>query len=109
MLHIDFITVSKVSSMKSVKISGKSTKHKVFMYTLSTCAWCKMAKSYFCERNIESEYVDVDRCSPQEYELVRQDITSKGGTMSFPTIIIDDKILITGFHKDRIEEVLELR
>ncbi|WP_455365054.1 glutaredoxin family protein [[Eubacterium] cellulosolvens] len=92
--------------MKTIKIPGKNRKHKVLMYTLSTCGWCKMTKNYFKEKDIECEYVDVDQCSEEEYKVVRQDILNRGGNLSFPTIIIDDKILITGFQKDKIKKAL---
>jgi len=30
----------------------------------------------------------------------------RGGRPSFPTIIVDDKVVITGFHEDKIKEAL---
>jgi len=40
--------------------------------------------------------------------LVNQDIKKRGGRIAFPTIIIDDKTIITGFKKDQITEALGL-
>jgi len=95
-----------VKRMKSVKVPGKNNRHKVLMYALSTCAWCKLTKKFLADNKIEYEYVDVDLCSQKDRELVRKDIQSHGGETSYPTIIIDDKILITGFRRDKISEVL---
>ena len=94
--------------MKVVKVSGRNNKHKVFVYALSTCAWCKQTKKFLKENEIEYEYVDVDLCDEEDQEKVRKDVLSKGGRLSYPAIIIDSKILINGFHVDKIKEALEI-
>jgi len=94
--------------MEIVRVPGRNKKHKVFVYALSTCAWCKLAKSFLRENNIEHEYVDVDLCSEKDREKIRRDILRMGGSLSYPTIIIDDKTLINGFHKDKLKEALEI-
>jgi glutaredoxin-like protein NrdH len=92
--------------MNFSKVSGKNTKRKVVLYALSTCAWCKMTKQFLKDNGIEYEYIDVDLCKEDEKEQIRQQIRSKGGSLSYPTIIIDDNILITGFRKDQLKEAL---
>jgi len=92
--------------MNFSKVSGKSSKHKVLVYALSTCVWCKMTKQFLKDNDIQYEYVDVDLCDEKDKEKIRQHIISKGGNLSYPTIIIDDDILITGFRKDKFKEVL---
>jgi glutaredoxin len=91
-----------------VKVAGKNNKHKVLMYAISTCAWCKMTKRFLNENNIEYEYVDVDLASDEDHEKIREDIVSKGGEPSYPTLIIDNETVITGFRKDKIKEALDL-
>lgn len=76
------------------------------MYALSTCAWCKLAKKFLNENKVEYEYIDVDLCNAEDKEKIKKEILSKGGSLSYPTIIIDDKILISGFRKDRLKEAL---
>jgi glutaredoxin-like protein NrdH len=92
--------------MNLVKVSGKNNKHKVLMYGLSTCAWCRLTKKFLNQNNIEYEYVDVDLCNEQDKEKIRQEILSRGGRLSYPAIIIDDKRLINGYYEDRIMEAL---
>jgi glutaredoxin len=94
--------------MDIVKVSGKNNKHKVLMYAISTCAWCKLTKNFLKDNHIEYEYVDVDLCNDEDKEKIRQHILKKGGHLSYPAIIIDDKILINGFRKDKIVEALEI-
>jgi glutaredoxin len=94
--------------MKLVKVSGKNNKHKVLMYAISTCAWCKLTKKFLKDSNVEYEYVDVDLCDEEDREKIRQGILDRGGSLSYPTIIIDNRILITGFSKDKLTEALEI-
>jgi glutaredoxin len=93
--------------MKVEKVQGKNKKHRVLMYALSTCAWCKLTKKYLKENDVEYEFIDVDLCTEEEHEQIRQDIERRGAPASFPTVIIDDKTVITGFRKDKIKEALE--
>jgi len=92
--------------MKSVKASGKNNKHKVLMYAISTCAWCKMTKKFLTDNKVEYEYVDVDLCSDKDRAVIRKDIEGRGGEPNYPIIIVDDKIMINGFRKDKISEAL---
>jgi glutaredoxin-like protein NrdH len=92
--------------MKFSNVSGKKSQHKVVLYALSTCAWCKMTKQFLKDNNIEYKYVDVDLCEEEDKQKIRQHIQSKGGPLSYPTIIIDDKVLITGLRKDKLKEAL---
>ena len=94
--------------METIKSPGKNKKHKVLLYTISTCAWCKRAKKFLTENNIEYEYVDIDVCNREDREKIREAILSRGGRLSYPTVIVDDRSLITGFNEDRLREVLEI-
>jgi glutaredoxin len=65
-----------------------------------------MTKQFLKDNNIEFEYIDVDLCEPEEKEQIRQQIQSKGGNLNYPTTVVDDKKLITGFRKDQLKEAL---
>ncbi len=94
------------SKLQTTKVSGTNKKHKVLLYAISTCAWCRLTKRYLNDKRIEYEYIDVDLCDDRDRETIRGDITKRGGELSYPTIIVDDKILITGFRKDKLSEAL---
>ena len=94
--------------METIKVPGKNNKHHVLLYALSTCGWCKRAKKFLQENDVEFEYVDVDQCSSGEKNEARQDIQSRGGRLAYPTIIIDNEILLTGAPQDKLKEVLEI-
>ncbi len=65
-------------------------------------------KQFLKDNDIEYEYVDVDLCEEEDKQRIREHIQSKGGPLSYPTIIIDDNMLITGFRTDKIREALGL-
>jgi glutaredoxin len=94
--------------MQFSKVSGQKRQHKVVLYALSTCAWCKMTKQFLKDNDVEYEYIDVDLCEEEDKQKIREHIQSKGGPLSYPTIIIDDNLLIIGFRKDKLTEALGL-
>ena len=94
--------------MQFSKVSGKRNNHKVVLYALSTCVWCKMTKQFLKDNDVEFEYVYVDLCEEEDKKEIRKHIQSKGGSLSFPTTIVDENVLITGFRKDQLKEALEI-
>jgi glutaredoxin-like protein NrdH len=92
--------------MQFSKVQGKQTKHKVVLYALSTCVWCKMTKQFLKDNEVEFDYIDVDLCQEEDKQKIREHIQSKGGPLSYPTTIVDDNAVITGFRKDKLKEVL---
>jgi glutaredoxin-like protein NrdH len=94
--------------MDAVRVRGKNSRHKVLLYAISTCAWCKLTKRFLKDNEVEYEYIDVDLCSDEDREKIRRDIINRGGNVSYPAIVIDDKVLINGFRKDMIKEALEI-
>jgi len=74
---------------------------KVKIYTTPTCAYCKMAKDYFKENNIEYEEFNVAEDTEK-----RQEVFEKTGQMGVPVIEINDQIII-GFDRSKVEELLQ--
>jgi glutaredoxin-like protein NrdH len=94
--------------MDKVRVTGKNNKHRVLLYALSTCAWCKKTKKFLDENDVEYEYVDVDLANDEDHEKIRQDIINRGSEPTYPTIIVDNKKVINGFRIDLLKEALEL-
>jgi glutaredoxin len=67
-----------------------------------------MTKQYLNDNEVEYEFVDVDLLEDNDKSKVHNTIISKGGALSYPTTIIDDKTIITGFRKDQLKEALGL-
>jgi glutaredoxin-like protein NrdH len=94
--------------MQTTKVEGNNRKHKVLLYAISTCGWCRRAKNTLKEMDVEYEYIDIDLCSTEDRQQIRQDILNRGGYLAYPTIIVDNKILLTGPSREDLKEALEL-
>jgi glutaredoxin len=67
-----------------------------------------MTKQFLNDNDIQYEYVDVDLAEEEDKQRIHVKIQNMGGMISYPTTIVDDKILVTGFRKDKLKEVLEI-
>ena len=94
--------------MQTTKVEGKNKKNKVFLYTLSTCGWCKKTKELLKENEVEYEYLDLDKCSKEDQKAAVDHLKSKNLPVAFPIIMVNEDKVIQGFKKDDILEALEL-
>jgi len=97
----------EMNSLNVVKVHGEKEDHKVFMYALSTCVWCKRTKQFLKDSAVAHEYVDVDLEDPENRRKIEKDLASRG-CYSYPALIIDGKRLIAGFKIDEMKEALGL-
>ena len=97
-----------MKGMEKIRVNGKNKVHKVLIYAISTCAWCKMTKEFLKENDVEYEYVDVDLASDEDHEKIRNEIIRLGAEPTYPTLIVDGKTVISGFRKDKIKEALDI-
>jgi glutaredoxin len=67
-----------------------------------------MTKQFLKDNGVAFEYVDVDLCDKADREKVHNDIKNRGGDLTYPTMIVDDKSLINGFLKDKMKKALEI-
>jgi len=77
------------------------------IYSLSTCSHCKAAKRFLSSCSVEYSFVDVDCLKGDERKAIVADIKKLNPRCSFPTIIINDKVIV-GFQEDEIKEALGL-
>ena len=78
----------------------------VKVYTLSTCSHCKATKRFLDECGIPYEFTDVDLLDMVKKAAVVKEVKKLNPRVSFPTIIIGDRIII-GFRENEIREALE--
>ncbi|MEI8175464.1 MAG: glutaredoxin family protein [Candidatus Omnitrophota bacterium] len=76
--------------------------HQVTIYSTPTCGYCRMAKEFFRQNNIQ--YSDVDVSQDQ---AAAQAMIARSGQMGVPQIDIDGKIIV-GFDKGAIKQALGL-
>ncbi len=89
------------------KVAGDSQHGEVTLYALSTCPWCKKTKRLLGDNGVAYRYVDVDLLEGDEAERVVNEISRLNPMRSFPTIVINGKV-IAGFQEERIREALGL-
>ncbi len=80
----------------------------VMVYALSTCIHCRNAKEFLREKGIDFDFVDVDVTEGEEREKVVNEIRKINPELTFPTIIIGNRVIV-GFRKDEIERALNER
>lgn len=76
---------------------------KVTVYSTPTCVFCKMAKAYFAEHNVQFEDKNVMTDIPAQEEMIK-----KSGQLGVPVIDIDGKIIV-GFDKAKIASLLNIK
>ncbi len=80
---------------------------KVFMYTLSTCPWCRKTKQFFKDSNIPFDYVDYDLQEEEEQEKIIDEMKKIGEGMAFPFVKIGDQVVV-GYNPEKYSELLGL-
>jgi len=69
--------------------------------------WCKKTKKLFEENSIEYEFEDVDLLQGEEREKMVEEVKKHNPNASFPTIVVDDKVIVA-FKEDALKEALGL-
>ena len=70
------------------------------VYSTPTCPYCKTAKQFFAENNIQFEEIDVSANQSAAQEMI-----AKSGQMGVPVFEIDGQIVI-GFDRAKIKQLL---
>ncbi|MFQ6106922.1 MAG: glutaredoxin family protein [Thermoplasmata archaeon] len=84
---------------------GRNKNHKVMLFALSTCPFCKKVKALLADSDVDYEYVDVDLQSREDRKRLRQELMKYNPRCSYPTLVVDEDIVI-GYREERIREVL---
>ncbi len=80
-------------------------KEDTILYALSTCSHCKSTKKLLSECDVEYNYIEVDDLEGEERTAVLADIKELNPRCSFPTIRINDTVII-GYKEKQIKEAL---
>jgi glutaredoxin-like protein NrdH len=94
--------------MPITKVEGKNRNHRVFLYTLSTCGWCKKTKQFLNDNGVEYEYLDVDTAGKEEREGAIKELRASKASLGFPIIVVDGERRIVGYRVDELREALGL-
>ena len=91
--------------MNVTHVPGTNKKHRITLYALSTCGWCRKTKELLESQNVEYDYIYVDQCQAEERAQATAAVRELNPRGSFPTLKIDDEI-VAGFDDERILELL---
>jgi len=91
--------------MKLEHVDGEN-RGNVMLFALSTCGWCKKTRMLMEELGVEYDYIYVDLTSGDERDEAVAALEKFNSDVSFPTIIINDSDVITGFKEDEIKSKL---
>jgi len=83
--------------------NGKAT-----LYALSTCSHCKSTKKLLSECNVEYDYIEVDDLEGEERKAILADIREMNPRCSFPTVKINDTVIV-GYKEKKIKEALGIK
>ncbi len=72
----------------------------VTIYTTPTCHFCKMAKDFFAEKNVEFTAYDVTTDAAKREEMIQMT-----GQLGVPVIVIGEDIMV-GFDRAKIADKL---
>lgn len=82
--------------------ASTAPKHRVLVFTTSTCPWCTRAKSYLRERRVPFREINIERDPQAAKDLVR-----RTGQMGVPVIEIDGRPVV-GFDRQAVDRALGL-
>ena len=92
--------------VKFEHVEGKN-KGEVVLFALSTCGWCKKTRMLLEDLGIDFKYIYVDLLTGDERSDVIKEVQKWNPQLSFPTIVINNENVITGFREDEIKEKLQ--
>lgn len=88
--------------MELKHVDGKD-KGNIVLFALSTCVWCKKVMMIIEELGIGYDYIYVDLTSGSKRSEVIAVLEKYNPRISFPTLVINESDVITGFKADEIK------
>lgn len=82
-------------------------KGKIILYALSTCVWCKKTKNLLKKLDVDFSFIYVDKLDGEDKEKIMEEVKKYNPRTSFPTVVLNDEKVITGFKENEIIEALE--
>jgi glutaredoxin len=76
------------------------------LYALSTCGWCRKTRELLEQLGVSYDYEYVDLLRGADQERAVREMSSWNSSVSFPTLVLDNKRSIIGFKESEIREAL---
>ena len=91
--------------MKIEHVNGKND-HRVMVYALSTCVWCRKTKALLEEMGVGYDYAYIDLVPREEQNAALAELGKYNRSGNFPTTVIDGDKVIVGFKEKELREAL---
>jgi len=86
-------------------MADPDTAQDIKLFALSTCIHCRNTKQLLADCNVAYDCVEVDKLVGDERQKIIEEIKQYNPSLSFPTLVIGDKVIV-GFKKDDILKLL---
>jgi len=87
-------------------VPGTNNNHKVELYALSTCIWCRKTRQWLEDKGVGYDYIYVDLLSGAAREEALDVVSRWNPRANFPTIVVDNKRCIWGYQPEQMQEAL---
>ena len=87
-------------------VEGENEGHDLILFALSTCGWCRKARTFLNDNKIKYRYVYVDLLEGDAQKEVFEEVKTRNPRKTFPTLVVDSDEVIAGFNEDRYKETL---
>ena len=77
----------------------------VHLYALSTCGWCRKAKTFLEDNHIDYTCDDVDLLDGDDKQRAKEALERVNPRRSYPTFVIDEKVVV-GFDEEKLKILL---
>ena len=81
----------------------------IFIYALSTCVHCKLAKKLISESGTEYDFIDVDCLPESQRQECLKEMSGYNPAQTFPTLIIGSRIIVRDAEDEIRRLVLKLK
>ncbi len=93
---------SAVDKVEFNDVPGSIDRHKVRVFSLSTCAFCRKAQDYLKEQSVAFQYVYLDQLDFDLKREVKQELKARFENIPvFPILVVDDETAISGFVEEK--------
>ncbi|MDC7233417.1 MAG: glutaredoxin family protein [Spirochaetales bacterium] len=89
------------------KAEGGRTDKKITLLGLTTCSFCKKGKQFLDDNGFSYDYLFLDKIDPEVKKKMKEEFSEKfNKRLSYPTLIIDNEEILTGFIRIAWEQEL---
>ncbi len=89
------------------KQEGERQEKKLILLGLTTCGFCKRAKEFLDGHGFRYDYLFMDKIDPELKKKMKSEFSDHyGKRLSYPTLILENDELLTGFIRPAWEQEL---